>query len=225
MTAPTPPAPAAPAPPAVEPQVPAAAVPAPPAPPAAPAKPSLEDSLATLDEATRAYVLAEVTDARTEARGLRERVKAAEPKLAEYDKLVTANQTELERAQTAAAQSAAKTTTLITRTVQAEVKALAADTFADPSDAAAFLDTSKFANDDGEVDTAAITAALTDLLTRKPHLGKTPTNRVPAPNPALGGSGGGAPDLEALIAEAQRKGEWQTVVALQNQKLLTPPQR
>lgn len=56
------------------------------------------------------------------------------------------------------------------RAVAAEVRALAAGQFADPSDAVAFLDPSKYAGADGEVDTATLKADLADLLKRKPHL-------------------------------------------------------
>lgn len=230
MTAPTPTAPpVAPAPPVVpaEPQAPAAAVPAAPA----PAKRSLEDSLAGLDEDTRAFVLGEVSGARNEAKGLRERVKAAEPKLAEYDKLVTANQTELERAQADATKAAERATALVTRAVKAEVKALAADLFADPSDAVALLDTAKYAKDDGDVDTDAITADLATLLAAKPHLGKPAGTRLPAPNQAQGAGGSGAPggtqltreDVERLgregkhaeIDKAREEGRLNTLLGIQ----------
>ncbi|WP_045746396.1 hypothetical protein [Actinoplanes rectilineatus] len=57
------------------------------------------------------------------------------------------------------------------RIVRAEVKAAAAGKFADPADAIAFLDLDEFeVDDEGEVDADAITAALTELLTKKPHL-------------------------------------------------------
>lgn len=66
------------------------------------------------------------------------------------------------------------------RIVRAEVKALAARTFADPEDAALLLSGSfgDLVDHDGEPDGDAISAALKDLLRRKPHLGarqeKTP---------------------------------------------------
>jgi ribosomal protein L2 len=55
----------------------------------------------------------------------------------------------------------------------------------------AFLADKNYASGD-DVDTASIKADLADLLARKPHLGKSPTSRTPAPNPAQGSSGGGA---------------------------------
>jgi len=88
---------------------------------------------------------------------------------------------------------------LLTRAVTAEVKA-AASGFADPDDAAAFLDLSKYATSDGDVDTEAVRTDLAALLVRKPHLGKTPGSRLPAPNPAQGSSGNGsAYDADDLL--------------------------
>jgi hypothetical protein len=68
-------------------------------------------------------------------------------------------------------------------------------------------------------DTAAIGEAIKAAVAVNPALAAQPVRRVPAPNPALGSSSNGAPDTEALIAEAQKKGDWKTVIALQNQKL------
>lgn len=60
------------------------------------------------------------------------------------------------------------------RIVRAEVKVLAADLFADPADAALYLDLSKYdVDDDGAVDEDAIKADLVDVLKSKPHLAKT----------------------------------------------------
>lgn len=46
----------------------------------------------------------------------------------------------------------------------------------------------------------------------------TTTPGVPAPDPTQGARGGSA-DREALIKEAQSKGDWRTVIRLQNEKL------
>lgn len=93
---------------------------------------------------------------------------------------------------------------------------MAADGFADPEDAAAFLDLSKYAKD-GDIDTSAIKADLGDLLARKPHLGKTPISRPPAPNPA---QGAGEASASALIAAAEASGDSATSIRLKNQQLL-----
>lgn len=72
------------------------------------------------------------------------------------------------------------------RVVRAEVKALAGGKFADPADAALYLNLDEFeVDDDGEVDTDAITAALDDLLKKKPHLAAQGGRRF-----AGGGDGG-----------------------------------
>jgi hypothetical protein len=70
--------------------------------------------------------------------------------------------------------------------VRAEVKAAAAGKFADPADAAAFLNLDEFeVDEDGEVDQDAITTALGDLLKKKPHLAAQGGRRF-----AGGGDGG-----------------------------------
>jgi hypothetical protein len=74
------------------------------------------------------------------------------------------------------------------RIVKAEVRALAADLFADPADAHLYLDLSQYdVDDDGEVDAKAITADLKALLKAKPHLTKTGR---PKPDPSQGKQGG-----------------------------------
>lgn len=194
---------------------PAAATPTPAAPPA---KRSLEDLLGGLDDDARGVILGEVSKARSEAKNLRDRLKDAEPKLSEYDRLVEASQTETERAQAAATRAQQRVDQLTNRVVTAEVKALAANTFADPTDATAFIEASKYVSADGDVDTDAIKAALDDLLDRKPHLRAEPGRRTPAPNPAQGTSASGPTNVAQLsqsdlksmtpeqIAEARKEG-------------------
>lgn len=131
-------------------------------------------------------------------------------KLEEYDRLAEASKTELERAQEAAQTHQQRAQALLNRAVKAEVRAMASEGFADPEDAAAFLDLSKYASGDGDVDSATIKADLADLLARKPHLGKSPTTRTPAPNPAQGASGSGAPSQDdaeyaAFFPDDQRR--------------------
>jgi len=121
---------------------------------------------------------------------LRRDLKASEPKVAEYDRLTEASKTAEERAQGLAAAAEARASKLLNRAVSAEAKA-AATGFADPDDAAAFLDLSKYATSDGDVDTEALKSDLAELLVRKPHLGKATGSRLPAPNPAQGSSASG----------------------------------
>ena len=57
------------------------------------------------------------------------------------------------------------------RILRSELKAAATGKLADPSDAALYLDLSEFTvSDDGDVDSDALDAAISDLLVRKPHL-------------------------------------------------------
>lgn len=135
------------------------------------------------------------------AKDNRAQLDKAGPKLSEYDRLVAASQSDLERAQGAAQQAEAKVQQITTRAVAAEVKAAAADLFADPSDAAAFLALDGYVSDDGEIDTGRIAADLTDLLQRKPHLAKAPQTRLPAPNPALGASASGPAEVSQMSRE------------------------
>lgn len=90
-------------------------------------------------------------------------------------------------------------------------------------DPSALLDSTSFLRSlDGidPSDTAAVQAAITTAVAANPRLGAAPTDpKIPAPNPAQGAGGGGAPDRSALIAAAQKAGDWKTVMALENQKL------
>lgn len=79
------------------------------------------------------------------------------------------------------------------RIVRAEVKALAADSFADPADAHLYLDLTDFdVDDDGDVDEAEIKKALADVLRKKPHLAKK--GKAPKSDPSQGSRGGSKPD-------------------------------
>lgn len=107
-------------------------------------------------------------------------------KVAEFE---DRDKSELEKATTKAERAAEQAAKATKRAVLAEVKAAAAE-FADPEDAAAFLDLSAYTSDDGEIDTEAISADLTDLLERKPHLRKAtaePAKKAaPKPDPSQG---------------------------------------
>jgi hypothetical protein len=57
------------------------------------------------------------------------------------------------------------------RIASAELRAAATGKLADPADALAFIDPKSIeVNDSGEVDAEAVAAAITDLLSKKPHL-------------------------------------------------------
>jgi hypothetical protein len=151
-------------------------------------------------------------DARTIA-ALKRDLKAAEPKVTEYDRLTEASKTAEERAQGLATAAEARASKLLSRAVSAEVKALASQGFADPSDAAAFLDLGKYANAEGDVDTDAIATDLTDLLTRKPHLGKQATPGM-RPNPAQGHSASAPLGLAEQIAASEKAGDTKATIRL-----------
>lgn len=153
-------------------------------------------------DAEKAWALIENLRTEKKAPRLSDEDKA---KLAEYDKLLDSQKTAEQKAQDARVAAEKRAEALVARAVKAEVKALAASGFADPEDAAAFLDLSKYAPADGDVDTEAIKSDLADLLSRKPHLGKSPANRLPAPNPAQGSSASGSAEPSQLSeADVQR---------------------
>jgi hypothetical protein len=95
-------------------------------------------------------------------------------------------------------------------------------------DAAALLDSRTFLEKVADIDLAdhlAMQAAIGDAVTANPALAQTAAPRPPAPNPALGSSGAGAPDQNALIEEAKKKGDYKLAIHLENQKLAAPAQR
>lgn len=113
-----------------------------------------------------------------------ENAKAAE-KLAEIE---AAQQTESEKllAKAEAAEKAA--VSLRERVLKAEIKAAAAD-FADPADAALYLDLTKYQGD--EIDPEVLKADLAAVLAAKPHLAKA--TAPPPPPDLLQGARGGDP--------------------------------
>lgn len=152
---------------------------------------SLEDLLASLDEDSRKAVLDQVSRARNEAKGLRDRLKTAEPQLAEYNKLLESQKTAEQKAQETATAAEKRAQAAISRAVKSEIRAIASDTFADPDDAATALDPTEFVDENGDIDVEAIKRELAELLERKPHWGKGEgaTSRRPAPDRSQGSSG------------------------------------
>ncbi|MDQ0933796.1 hypothetical protein [Streptomyces turgidiscabies] len=104
--------------------------------------------------------------------------------------------------------------------VTAQVEALAAGRFQDPQDAVGALQGGNFLAEDGTtIDRAAITAALDTLLTSKPHWAATGP-LTPRPDPSQGPRPGGTPGgVDQQIADAKAKGDWRTVLSLENSKL------
>lgn len=139
--------------PAATPQAPAAAAPAG---TNTEQRKSLEDLLAGLDDDARGVVLGEVSKARGEAHNLRERLKVAEPKVAEYDRLAAASKTAEERANEAATAADARALAATQRVARAEVKAALTGLVDDPNSIVEDLNLARFIDDDGEIDQAAI---------------------------------------------------------------------
>lgn len=139
------------------------------------------------------------------------RATAAEKKVKEHE---DANKSELEKASTRADAAEQRAQALVERTVKAEIKAAAGD-FADPSDAAAFLDLSTYTGEDGEIDGEKIKTDLAELLKRKPHLAKGRSG--PKPDPSQGAKPGGTPDLQAQIAQAEKDRDFPKAIALKRQ--------
>lgn len=129
---------------------------------------------------------AEKAEAKRAAAVEKKRAEDLARKVAEFE---DRDKTELDRATEKAERSAEREARAIRRAVSAEVKAAAA-AFADPDDAAAFLDLAAYSSDDGEIDTDAIASDLDALLERKPHLRRqdpvTPKPPAPKPDPGQG---------------------------------------
>lgn len=104
--------------------------------------------------------------------------------------------------------------------VSSKVEALASGRFQDPQDAVDALSGGSFVSEEGAVDAEAITTALEDLLTRKPHWAAgEPGPRTPRPDPAQGARPGTEPNLAQRIAEAEKDGNTKLVMALKTQQL------
>lgn len=135
---------------------------------------------------------AKIAKANSEAKNLRERLKALEPLAQRARELEDANKSETERLNeqlTSAQERAAKA---VRAAVASKVEALAAKEFADPEDAAGALDLAAYVDEDGVIDSDAIRRDLTDLLKRKPHWARADEGpRSPRPDRTQGSSGNG----------------------------------
>jgi hypothetical protein len=119
-------------------------------------KKSLEDLLAGMDDDARGVVLGEVSKARGEAKNLRDRLKVAEPKVAEYDRLAAASQTEQERTQEVLKAAEDRAQAATQRVARAEVRAALTGLVDDPNSIVEDLNLARFIDDDGEIDQGAI---------------------------------------------------------------------
>ena len=122
---------------------------------------SLEDLLASLDDTARTAVLGEVHKARTEAANYRGKLRAAEPKAAEYDRLAEASKTAEERSQEAVKAAETRALASMQRVARAEVKAALTGLVDDPDSIVEDLNLARFIDDDGEINDGAIAALKT----------------------------------------------------------------
>lgn len=166
-------------------------------------KRSLEELLGDLGDEERGIVLGELNKARKQAAQARTKLREAEPLAAQARALQDASRTEQERAAAAAQAAEARVQAANRRLVSAEVRAHAARDFADPDDAAAFLDLDSYIDDDGDVDTNAIQSDLADLLQRKPHLAVKQNGMRPDLSQGTSGSKNRPP-----ASPAERFAEW-----------------
>ncbi|GAA5033148.1 hypothetical protein [Streptomyces siamensis] len=181
-------------------------------PPADPATPPADDDPALGPAGEKA--LAEWKKRAKDAEALS---KTQATRLQEYE---DRDKTEAERQADAlkAAQDRAEQATRLA--VSSKVEALAAGRFQDPLDAVDALQSGSYLTEDGTVDGAAITAALDDLLTRKPHWAAAePGPRTPRPDPAQGARPGTPPNLAQQIADAEQAGDMKRALALKTQQL------
>lgn len=188
---------------------------------------SVDELIASLDDSAQELLRAELKrrdadtrKARNEAKNLRTRLNDATPKAAAHDEAVEAQKTAEQKASELNDTLKADNDGLRKRLVGAQVRVMAADRFADPDDAAAFLDPSDYLSDDLEPDADAIRDALEDLLSRKPHLAKAdPKPRPPAPTKAQGAAGNGTPSVDQQIVTARRNGNHDEARRLELSKL------
>jgi hypothetical protein len=141
------------------------------------------------------------------------KLKEAEPKLAEYDRLRQAQQTDAERQAEELSRWQTDAQKWRGVAVQSRVEAVAAAKgFADPSDAVSALsDPASFLDAGGQIDEKAINTQLDALLERKPHWrrqdGTPAAPRVPAPNRAQGSGNGSAASSPAAEFAAILRGQ------------------
>lgn len=172
-----------------------------------------------LGEAGKKAIAAERTKARNEAAKRRKleqelaALKAATAKPADADKPPTVDAKAI--AEQAKAEARAE---LLKDRAADKIEVLAAKTFANPELARRLLNVDDFIAD-GRVDTDAIKDSLAELLEQNPGLAAAPPKRFNG-SADQGPRNSKAPDLDQLIAAAQKAGDVRQVIHLQNQKML-----
>ena len=158
--------------------------------------------LSALPDDERKVVEAELEKARKDAARYRTRNKELEPQAARAKELEDAQKSSEQKALDAQRAAEERASLAQARAVVAEVKALAAAKFADPDDAAPFLELASYVDDKGEIDTAAIGRDLDALIVKKPHLAKGDGREPLRPDRSQGSRGGtGTPDKAQIFGE------------------------
>jgi hypothetical protein len=159
---------------------------------------------------------AERTSAREAAKAATLRAEAAEAALANKDK--PAEQVALDEAEKRGAATATKAANL--KLATSALKLAAATKLANPADAVAFIDPNDFdVDDNGDIDSDALTEAITKLLKERPYLAAGNQPRFEG-----GGDGGaGAPpkpkeSFEEAIAAATAARNFALVATLKQQQ-------
>lgn len=146
------------------------------------------DSLGDKGKQALDRMKAEKAEAKRAAAAEKKRADELARKVSEFE---DRDKTELDKAASKVEKLAEQVKRATARAVKAEVKALAAGGFADPTDADLLGDLSRYVDDDGVIDTDSIETDLADLLDRKPHLrrataGADPAKKTPRPDPSQG---------------------------------------
>lgn len=130
-------------------------------------------------------------------------------KAAEFDRIQDEQKSEIEKAAARAAKEAAEKTkaevdaTWGQRIVRSEVRVAAAGKLADPEDAVRFLDLQTFKIDqDGSVDTKAITTAIDELVKAKPYLSANGTQKRPNFDAGTRTPASGGEDMNSILRRA-----------------------
>lgn len=154
-------------------------------------------------------IRAEKKKAVADAKAAIARAEAAEAALANKDK--PAEEVALEAARAEARAEANKKAN--DRILRADLRAAATGKLADPSDAALYLNLDDFTvTDDGETDSDALNEAITELITRKPHLAAQKQNRFDG-DADQGAKGKGSTPPQWTEADLERATDDETVAA------------
>lgn len=160
-----------------------------------------------------------VQNLRADKASLKGKLEAAQPAIDAAEQQRRDDQGEVASIREDLTKSVARESAWRTRTVQAEVKALAADRFVDADTVLALIgDVSGFIDGD-DIDANKLQQRLDQLATDKPFLVKQPPPQGFTPNRGQGQSGTGQLPIDAQIKAAQDSGDIMASIALKQQKL------